>query len=103
MFINLRRYCVAATLALGVMLGAAPTPAEAGQIPAPLVQTVQYYYGPGPGYYRGPPRGYYGRPFYGQRRYGYGPRPGFYGPRRGFYGPRGRFYGRSYYGRRFYR
>jgi len=102
MFVDLRRYWVAGVLALGVMLGVAPVPAEAAQIPAPLVQTVQYY-GPGPGYYRGPPRGYYGRPFYGPRGYGYGPRLGFYGPHRGFYGPRRGFYGRPHYGRRFYR
>ena len=95
MFINLRRYCVAATLALGVMLGFAPTAAEAGQILAPLVQTVQYYYGPGPGHYRDPPRAYYRRPLYGPRGY-YGLRGYGYGPRRGFYG-------RPYYGRRFYR
>jgi hypothetical protein len=93
---NFRRHMVAVVLAVGVILGFAPTPAEASEVPAPLVQTIQYYYGPGPGYYRGPPRGYYGRPYYGRPGYGYGPRRGFYGPRRGFYGRPG-------YGRRFYR
>lgn len=59
---NLCRHLVAAVLAVGLILGIAPAPAEASQVPATsLVQTVQYY-GPGPGYYRGPPRGYYGRP-----------------------------------------
>jgi hypothetical protein len=91
---NLCRYIV--VLTIGVILVIAPTPAEASEVPTPLVQTVQYYYGPGPGYYRGPPRGYYGRPYYGRPGYGYGPRRGFYGPRRGFYGRPG-------YGRRFYR
>ena len=102
MFVDLRRYQVAAVLALGVLLGVASTPAEAGQVAAPLMQTVQYY-GSGPGYYRGPPRGYYGRPFYGPRGYGHGPRPGFYRPHRGFHGPRRGFYGRPHYGRRSYR
>ena len=90
---NFRRHTVAVVLAMGVTLGIASAPAKAREIPAPLVQTVQYY-GPGPGYYRGPPRGYYGRPYYGRR---------FYGPRYGFYGPRRGFYGRPYYGQRFYR
>ena len=89
---NFRRRLVAAVLAVGVILGVTPSPVEASQSPAPMMQTVQYY-GPGPGYYRGPPRGYYGRPYYGRRFYG--PRPGFYGPGRGFYG-------RRHYGRRFY-
>jgi len=91
----LRRHVVVAVLAIGMILTLAPATAEAGQSPAPLLQTIQYY-GPGPGYYRGPPRGYYGRPYYGRPGYGYGGRRGFYGPRRVFYG-------RPHYGRRFYR
>ena len=100
-------YLVAATLALGALVGIAPSRAEAAvstpfsvvQEPGSLVQTVQYY----------GRRGYYGRPrFYGRARF-YGPGPGYYG-RRGFYrGPR--FYGRGpgfyrrgpgFYGRRGY-
>ena len=93
MFDNVRLHIVAAVLTVGMFLGVAPAPAQASEVPAPLVQTIQYY-GPGPGYYRGPPRGYYGRAYYSRR---------FYRPRYGFYGPRRGFYGRPHYRRGFYR
>jgi len=94
--------CLAAALAVGMLAGAAPTPARATvaapadaiHAPGGLVQAVQYYGYPG--------YGYYGRPrFYGRRRF-YGPGPGYYGHRRFYGGPR--FYGRGpgYYGRRGY-
>lgn len=88
---NFRHHVVAAVLVAGLVLGVAPTPVKASEAPALLVQTVQYYYGPGPGY-RGPLHGYYGRPYYGRR---------FHGPRYGFYSPHRGFYSRPYYRRRF--
>lgn len=97
------RNVLAGALALGALLPLAPAaraeaklavPATTVQVPADLVQPVQYYGYPG--------YGYYGRPrFYGRPRY-FGPGPGYYG-RRGFYGGP-RYYGRGpgYYGRRGY-
>ena len=87
---NIYMRSIGAALLGAGMLAGLPSSSHATTPITPLVQSVQYYYGPGPGYY--------GRPrFYG--------RPGYYGPR--FYGPRyyggPRFYGRpGYSGRGYY-
>jgi hypothetical protein len=75
------RAALAAAAVAGV-LAAAPRPAEAMPVAAPLataagsIQPVQYYYAPPPPRYYGPPRGYY----YGHRHWRRPPPPVYYAP-----------------------